>query len=75
MTPYMLQTLSNLVDTDIGGSMSVKLAKNPVPRKVWREVVKKLEEHGVTIYYAPFVILDEVGDEYATFASLYVKER
>ena len=55
--------------------MSVKLAKNPVPQKVWREVVKKLEEHGVTIYYAPFVILNGVGDEYATFASLYVKER
>ena len=55
--------------------MSVKPAKNPVPRDVWRAIKIMLAEHHVAVQERQIAILDDVGDEYATFAVLYVKER
>lgn len=55
--------------------MSVKPAKNPVSKPLWRAIVKMLAESGVAVGETQTVILDEVGDEYCAFAVLYVKEQ
>lgn len=55
--------------------MSLAPAKNPVPKKVWKEIKEKLAQYGVAIQENhQRVVVDEVGDEYASFAALYAKE-
>lgn len=54
--------------------MSIKPSKNPVPAKIWKEIKFVLAAHGVVVREEQRAIVDDVGDEYATFAILYVKE-
>ena len=56
--------------------MSVAPSRNPLPKSTWRLIKAIFREYGVEVGEgAEIVIIDEVGDEYATFAVLYAKER
>lgn len=55
--------------------MSVAPSRNPLPKWKWQFIKKLLAEHGVAVDETrQHVIVDDVGDEYATFALLYVKD-
>lgn len=54
--------------------MSIKPAKNPLPPVAMRLLRALLHEYGADVEEKQIAFLDEVGDEYATFAVLYVKE-
>lgn len=56
--------------------MSIAPSRNPLPKATWRLIKAILRDHGVEVGEGgEVVIVDEVGDEYATFAVLYAKER
>lgn len=54
--------------------MSVAPGRNPLPRKVWNQFVRILEANGIAVEERQVAFVDDVGDEYASFALLYIKE-
>ena len=55
--------------------MSVKPAKNPIPKKLRARFKEALAILGISIEEREVVFVDDVGDEYCAFAVLYVKEK
>lgn len=53
--------------------MSVAPGRNPLPRKIWNQFVRILEANGIAVEERQVVFVDDVGDEYCSFALLYIR--